>query len=248
MNSNRKPAETGVRLQKVIAAAGIASRRAAEELIEQGRVSVNGAVVRVQGMRVDPSSARIEVDGERVNVHPRREYIMLNKPTGVVSTASDPAGRPTVVDMVRARRRVYPVGRLDAETTGLILLTDHGELAHRLTHPRFGIERVYMAEVAGEVPPAAIERLRKGVSLDDGPARATRAVIRRRSSKRAHIEVVMTEGRKHEVRRMFDAVGLPLTQLARVGFGPLKLGTLPLGESRPLTPAEVGQLMETVGL
>jgi pseudouridine synthase len=244
----KEPEPQGQRLQKVLAAAGVASRRAAEALIEQGRVSVDGEVVRVQGRRVDPDQVRIEVDGERVNVNPRHEYIMLNKPAGVVSTASDPQGRRTVVDVARARGRVYPVGRLDVDTLGLILLTNHGELAHRLAHPRYGIERVYLAEVDGTPPDAAIRRLTEGVPLAEGTARAARARIARRASKRSHVEIVMTEGRKHEVRRMLDAVGLPLRTLVRVGFGPLRLGQLPAGEQRALTPEEVGALLKAVAL
>ena len=232
----------------MIAAAGIASRRAAEELIEQGRVSVDGSIVTGQGMRVDPETARIEVDGERINVHPSQIYLMLNKPTGVLSTAKDPEGRPTVLDLVKAPRRVYPVGRLDGETMGLLLLTNHGELAHRLTHPRFQIPRMYVAEVEGSPPDAAIRRLTAGVRLDDGPAAASAARLRRASARRSHIEITMTEGRKHEVRRMLDAIGHPVRKLVRVGFGPLRLGDLPLGESRALTPTEVGALLKATGL
>lgn len=256
MSSNRRrpqpraqpAAVSGIRLQKVIAAAGIASRRAAEELIVEGRVTVNGAVARVLGTRVDPERVRIEVDGERVNVHPRLVYVMLNKPGGVVSTSRDPQGRPTVVSLVREGVRLNPVGRLDVDTLGLILLTNHGELAHRLTHPRYQIPKTYLAEVEGSPTPAALKRLEGGVRLEDGPARARRARLRRKGARRSHVELVLTEGRKREVRRMFDAIGHPVVSLVRVEFGPVRLGELASGKSRRLTPAEVGALLEAVGL
>ena len=238
----------GQRLQKVIAAAGIASRRAAEELIDQGRVTVDGAVVRGQGMRVDPERVRIEVDGERINVHPRHVYIALNKPAGVVTTARDPLGRTTVIDLVRTSKRVVPVGRLDAETVGLVLLTDHGELVHRLTHPRYEVPRVYAAEVKGTMSREAAKALREGVRLEDGVARARSARIIRRAASRSLVEITMTEGRKHEVRRMLDAVGFPVMELVRVAFGPIELGTLAAGKTRRLTAEEVGRLLQAAGL
>jgi len=243
-----KPAVEGQRLQKVIAAAGVASRRAAEELIEQGRVSVDGRVVRVQGMRVEPARARIEVDGERINVDPRHVYFAVNKPAGVVTTAADPRGRPTVLDLVRTHRRVVPVGRLDANTLGLVLLTDHGELVHRLTHPRFQVPRVYAAEVRGTMSREAAAELRKGVRLEDGVALAHTVKIRRRAASRSLVEITMTEGRKHEVRRMLDAVGFPVIELVRISFGSVSLGTLASGKSRKLTPEEVGRLLAAAGL
>ena len=238
----------GQRLQKVIAAAGVASRRAAEQLIEEGRVTVDGRVVRVQGMRVDPHRARIEVDGERISVDRRHVYLALNKPPGVVTTAADPKGRPTVLDMVRSHRRVVPIGRLDVQTSGLILLTDHGDLVHRLTHPRFQVPRVYAAEVKGTMSREAADRLRRGVELDDGVAAASSVRIRRRAASRSLVEITMTEGRKHEVRRMFDAVGFPVLNLVRISFGPILLGTLPAGKTRKLTAGEIGRLLETAGL
>lgn len=226
----------------------MASRRAAEELIAAGRVRVDGAVVRTQGMRVDPARARIEVDGERVNVSTRYEYVLLNKPAGVVSTASDPQGRRTVLDLAGARGRVYPVGRLDAETTGLLLLTNHGELAHRLTHPRYQVPRVYLAEVRGAITKDAERGLVKGVRLEDGWARAKAVRVRTRASGRSQVEVTMTEGRKHEVRRMLEAIGFPVIRLARTGFGPLRLRGIPVGGTRRLSAEEVGRLLETVGI
>lgn len=211
-------------------------------------MTVDGVVVREQGMRVDPERARIEVDGERINVAQQHRYLILNKPAGVVTTVRDPQGRPTVVDLVRERTRLYPVGRLDADTLGLVIMTNHGELAHRLMHPRYGVERAYVAEIRGTPPDAAIRRLRDGVPLDDGVARATSARVRGRTGRRTQVEVVMTEGRKHEVRRMFEAIGFPVARLVRTGFGPLRLGDLPSGASRILTPAEVGKLLRLVGL
>jgi 23S rRNA pseudouridine2605 synthase len=240
--------QRGQRLQKVIAAAGVASRRAAEEMIDQGRVTVDGNVVRVQGMRVDPERARIEVDGERINVHPRHSYFALNKPAGVVTTATDPLGRTTVIDLVRTSKRVVPVGRLDVDTVGLVLLTDHGELVHRLTHPRFEVPRVYAAEVKGTMSREAGKELREGVRLEDGIARAKSVRIIRRAASRSLIEITMTEGRKHEVRRMLDAVGFPVIELVRVAFGPIELGTLPAGKSRKLSAEEVGRLLKAAGL
>lgn len=238
----------GERLQKVLAGAGIASRRAAEEMIAAGRVSVDGTVVEVQGLRVDPETVRIEVDGERVNVHPSHVYFMVNKPAGVVTTANDPLGRPTIVEMVRSRSRLYPVGRLDADTLGLVILTNDGALTHRLTHPRYQVRRIYLAQVKGEIKPEAVQRLASGVELEDGPAKAHSAKIRRKARTRSHVEVTMTEGRKHEVRRMFEAVGFPVTDLVRIQYGPVKLGDLGSGESRRLSPEEVAALFRAVSL
>jgi pseudouridine synthase len=238
----------GQRLQKVIAAAGVASRRAVEEMITEGRVTVDGKIVRVQGMRVDPARARIEVDGERINVDVRHVYFVLNKPAGVVTTADDPRGRPTVLDLVRTHRRVVPVGRLDADTLGLVLLTDHGELVHRLTHPRFQVPRVYAAEVKGTMSKEAATALKEGVDLEDGIARAKTVKIRRRAASRSVVEITMTEGRKHEVRRMLAAVGFPVIDLVRISYGPVTLGPLPAGKSRRLSAEEVGKLLAAAGL
>ncbi|MFA5889445.1 MAG: pseudouridine synthase [Actinomycetota bacterium] len=237
-----------MRLQKVLAAGGVGSRRTAEELIDAGRVRVDGDVVRVQGMRVDPSTARIEVDGERVNVSADHEYLIMNKPSGVLTTADDPQGRPTVLDLVKSRRRLFPVGRLDADTMGLLLLTDNGELAHRLAHPRYEVPRTYVAEVKGNPSPDVLARLTEGVLLEDGPAAAKSVRLMRTTGGRCQVEIVMTEGRKREVRRMFDVVECPVVYLARVAFGTLRLDDLPSGKTRSLTPAEVGRLLESVGL
>ena len=235
-------------MQKVLAAAGVASRRAAEELIAAGRVSVDGQIVQVQGRRVDPARARIEVDGERVNVAKGFVIIALNKPTGVITTAKDPHGRPTVLDMVRAPGRVYPVGRLDVDTSGLLLLTNHGELTNRLTHPRYQVPRVYLASVRGIPDDHALDRLRRGVRLEDGLARPRAVRLVRAGQRRAHLELTMTEGRKHEVRRMLDTIGHPVMDLVRTAYGPVRLGRLRAGEWRILTSREVGLLLEQVGL
>lgn len=238
----------GDRLQKVLAAAGLCSRRAAEELIAAGRVRVDGRVATL-GDRADPRRARIEVDGERVAVNPERSYVALNKPAGVVTTMSDPQGRPTVRDLLkRAPSRVVPVGRLDVDTTGLLLLTNDGALAHRLTHPRWQVPRVYATEVRGEVGAAALRRLLAGVELDDGVARAQDARVAGRARGRTRLEITMAEGRKREVRRLLEAVGHPVVRLARVRYGPISLGRLPPGRWRALSPEEIGALLHSVGL
>ncbi|MFP5319292.1 MAG: pseudouridine synthase [Acidimicrobiia bacterium] len=231
----------GERLQKVLAAVGYGSRRACEELIADGRVTVDGEVAAL-GRRVDPDTARVEVDGIPVSVRPGLVYYLLNKPAGVVTTASDPQGRPTVLDLVPPEPRVFSVGRLDADTEGLLLLTNDGDLAHRLAHPSFGIEKEYLAEVEGRPSPGAVRRLRDGVELEDGrtaPARAS--VVQDRA-----IRLVLHEGRKRQVRRMCAAVGHPVRRLVRVRIGPLADRDLPPGRYRPLTRDEVRALQEAV--
>ena len=213
-----------------------------------GRVWVDGRPATTLGMRVDPETSQIEVDGQRVHIRTDHEYVLLNKPAGVVTTVADPQGRQTVIDLVRSDRRLYPVGRLDADTQGLLLMTDDGELTHRLSHPRYEIPRTYLAEVKGLVPPAAIRRLATGVRLEDGPARAKSAKIVRGAGSRTQVELVLTEGRKREVRRMLEAVGFPVLNLVRTRFGPLSLKDLKVGRTRKLTPQEVGELHKLVGL
>jgi 23S rRNA pseudouridine2605 synthase len=237
-----------VRLQKVLAHAGVASRRAAEDLMRAGRVWVDGRPATELGMRVDPTRARIEVDGKRVNVRQDHVYILLNKPAGYVTTAADPQSRPTVLDLVRTRTRVFPVGRLDADTQGLLLLTNDGELAHRLAHPRYQVPKTYLAEVQGSPEPGALRALTEGVLLDDGPARAVSVRTVGKSRARSQIELVLTEGRKREVRRMLEAVGHPVIKLVRTRFGPIDVRGLKAGATRTLTPHEVGELQRTVGL
>jgi 23S rRNA pseudouridine2605 synthase len=226
-----------VRLARYLAHAGVASRRAAEGLIAEGRVHVDGDVVTDPARDVGDTSA-VEVDGRAVAPEPR-EVWLVNKPAGVVSTASDTHGRPIVTDLVESDRRLYPVGRLDAATTGLILLTNDGELANRLMHPRYGVERVYRARVEpAPVPEPSLRRLREGVDLEDGhtsPAAVSQSAP-------GVLELTIAEGRKRQVRRMCEAVGHPVEELERIAFGPLRLGDLGPGEARVLTPAEVEQL------
>jgi 23S rRNA pseudouridine2605 synthase len=227
-----------MRLAKFLAHAGVASRRAAEQLVFAGRVSVEGEIVRDPARDVGEAS-RVEVDGRRVALERRHVVYALNKPAGYVSTAHDPQGRPTVVSLVPSPERLYPVGRLDADTTGLILLTNDGELAHRLTHPSFAVPRVYRAEVArAPVRDPALQALRAGVQLEDG--RTAPARVRRLAPNR--LELTIREGRKRQVRRMCDAVGHPVVRLSRVAFGPLGLGDLAPGAHRRLTRAEVERL------
>jgi pseudouridine synthase len=237
----------GIRINKALSGAGLGSRRAVEELVRAGRVAINGEIVREMGRRVDLARDRVEVDGSRVVVDQRLRYWMLNKPLGVVSTADDPQGRPTVVDMVPPEPRVYPVGRLDLDSEGLVLLTNDGELANRVTHPRHGVSKRYLAEVE-RLPASAVRRVQEGVELDDGPAHAERARVVAGSGRRRMIEVVMVEGRKREVRRMLEAVGAPVRRLVRTAIGPLRLSGLAPGEYRALRPEEVRSLYRAAGL
>jgi len=234
----------GERLQKVLAARGWGSRRVCEEMIESGRVRVNG-VVAVLGRRVDVTTDIVEVDGAPVGVRPDFVYYLLNKPAGVVSTAKDTHDRETVVDLVPAEPRVYPVGRLDAETEGLLLLTNDGDLTHRLTHPKFGVEKEYIAHVDSGgrvVSNSALTSLRKGVDIGDGvtsPAEVGEL-------QPGVLRIVIHEGRNRQVRRMCDAVGYPVLRLARTRIGPLVDKTLRPGDWRELTLAEVRSLIEAV--
>jgi 23S rRNA pseudouridine2605 synthase len=231
-----------VRLAKYLAHSGVASRRAAERLVAEGRVSVGGETVTDPARDVDEQSA-VAVDGKAVTPEPL-EVHALNKPAGVVSTARDTHGRPTVVGLVRSHRRLYPVGRLDADSTGLILLTNDGELADRLTHPRYGVEKVYRARITpGRLAPRALRALRAGVDLDDGRT----APARVRQVRSGVVEVTLREGRKRQVRRMLEAVGHRVTELERVAFGPLGLRGLASGESRRLGRREVERLRRATG-
>lgn len=239
-----------IRLQKVLAAAGVGSRRACEVLIAEGRVEVDGRTVREQGVRVDPASAVIKVDGLRVATgQAGLVYLAMNKPRGVVSTLNDPEGRPCIGDYVRGRKeRLFHVGRLDVDTEGLILLTNDGELAHRLAHPSYGVLKTYLAEVQGPVARDVGRRLKAGVDLDDGPVAMDSFRLVGHSASRVMIEVQLHEGRKHVVRRALEEVGHPVDRLVRTHFGPVALADLRPGNVRALSEVEVGRLYADVGL
>jgi pseudouridine synthase len=249
MKPAKKTTTPGERLQKILSHAGISSRRTAEEMIRAGRVAVNGHVVKELGTRANPTRDRITVDGRPVRRAESLVYLLLNKPTGVVTTLSDPQGRPTISDLLRGvRQRVFPVGRLDFHTQGLLLLTNDGELALRLTHPRYGVYKTYHAKVRGRPDSEALGRLRSGVRLPDGTTSPAKVRIIEELDKRVWLEISIAEGRKHEVRRMCEAVGHPVEKLTRISLGPLKLGKLAPGMLRPLTEAEVMKLHRIVGL
>ncbi|TQF02882.1 rRNA pseudouridine synthase [Kitasatospora acidiphila] len=240
--------EAGERLQKVLARAGVGSRRACEELIAQGRVEVNGQLVTEQGKRVDPQHDEIKVDGLTVATQSYL-FFALNKPAGVVSTMEDPDGRQCLGDYVNNREtRLFHVGRLDTETEGIILLTNHGELAHRLTHPRYGVTKTYLAAIQGPIPRDLGKQLAKGIELEDGFARADGFRVVSNVGKNYLVEVTLHEGRKHIVRRMLAEAGFPVEKLVRTHFGPIALGDQKSGWLRRLTNPEVGQLMRAVGL
>lgn len=241
--------QDGVRLQKVLAQAGVASRRACEGLIAAGRVQVDGHVVIEQGVRIDPSRQVVHVDGVRVQLDQDKTYLAFNKPAGVVSTMSDDQGRVSLGDFMAERtERLFHVGRLDSETEGLILLTNDGELAHRLQHPSYGVAKTYLAEVPGPVARDVGKRLRAGVELDDGPVRVDSFRLIDSQPGKALVEVILHEGRKHIVRRTLEAVGHPVERLVRVQVGPIHLGDLRPGRWRVLTRSEVGQLFTASGL
>lgn len=234
-------AAEGERLQKVLARIGIGSRRVCEEMIAQGRVTVNGEVADL-GRRVDVESDRVELDGVPIGVRPGLVHYLLNKPAGVVTTADDPQGRPTVLGLVPAEPRVFPVGRLDMDTEGLLLLTNDGELTHRLTHPSFGIEKEYVAQIQGSPTRAALRRLREGIELEDGLTAPAEAALLAPGVLRLTIH----EGRNRQVRRMCEAIGHPVTRLVRSRIGPLVDRRLKPGQWRPLTGDEVRALERAV--
>ena len=239
----------GVRLQKVLAAAGLGSRRHCEELIAEGRVEVDGETVRRYGARVDPDHQVIRVDGLRIPSRQDLVYLALNKPAGVLTTMSDDRGRRTVSDLLGDREeRLYHVGRLDYETEGLMLFTNDGDLAHRLTHPRYGVPKTYLADVPGPVERDLGRRLLTGIELDDGVASADKFRVVERAGSRALVEITLHEGRKHIVRRLLAAAGYPVTRLVRTQVGPVSLGNLRPGTSRALTTSEVGKLYAAVDL
>lgn len=239
----------GIRLQRVLASAGVGSRRACEELISEGRVMVDGAVVDTLGTRVDPDHTTIHVDGIRIVTDPGRVYLALNKPRGMLTTLDDPQGRSCVGDLLQNRTdRLFHVGRLDADSEGLLLLTNDGDLAHRLTHPSHGVAKTYLAEVVGPLPRGVGRALRAGVELDDGMAAATQFRVLDRVGKRLLVELEVTEGRNRLVRRLLAAVDLPVERLVRTRMGPVALGELRPGRSRVLTAVEVGALHSAAGL
>ena len=233
----------GLRLQKVLSQAGIASRRAAEKLIAEGRVTVNGQTIREMGVKADPAVDDIRVDGRRVKAVERHRYILLNKPAGYVTTRSDPQRRRTVIDLIDGvREYVYPVGRLDYDTEGLLLLTNDGDLAAKLTHPRHGIERTYEAHVAGIPDDDAVDRLRRGIPLDGRRTMPAEVVLLNRSGREGVLLLTIREGRNRQVRRMCEAVGHPVRKLRRTKFGPLTERRLKPGQWRDLTAPEVRTL------
>ncbi|MFD7503367.1 pseudouridine synthase [Streptomyces sp. NPDC059850] len=240
--------QDGERLQKVLARAGMGSRRACEDLIDQARVEVNGKIVTEQGLRVDPEKDEIKVDGLTVATQSYL-FFALNKPAGVVSTMEDPDGRQCLGDYVTNREtRLFHVGRLDTETEGIILLTNHGELAHRLTHPRYGVQKSYLAAIQGPLPRDLGKQLKNGIELEDGYARADHFKVVQNTGKNYLVEVTLHEGRKHIVRRMLSEAGFPVDKLVRTSFGPIALGDQKSGWLRRLTNTEVGMLMREVDL
>ena len=236
----------GERIQKVLARAGVGSRRAVEEMIAAGRIRVNGATARLGG-RIDPAKDEVLLDGSPIPLAADLVHFLLNKPEGVVSTAADPEGRPTVVDLIETEERVWPVGRLDVESEGAILVTNDGDLALRLTHPRYGLPKTYLAQVRGDVGGAALTQLRRGVELEDGVTAPTETHIVEKVGGRTMLEMTIREGRNRQVRRMCEAVGHPVERLVRTAIGPVGLGRLKPGRSRRLSPLEVRSLYEAAG-
>ena len=249
---------SGQRLQKVLAHAGVASRRACEQLIADGRVSVDGISVTEAGVRVDPLTQEIRVDGSRILTNPELITLMLHKPAGVVTTMEDPEGRPTVAQYGRDYLAEHPelpdslrlvhVGRLDTETEGLLLLSNDGELSHRLMHPSFEIAKTYVAIVEGQVEAWVPRKLRRGIELEDGEAKADRITVKDSGPRGSIVEITLHSGKNRIVRRMLDAVGHPVTRLARTRLGPLRLGNLRPGQTRPLSGEEIAALQQEVGL
>jgi 23S rRNA pseudouridine2605 synthase len=238
-----------IRLQKLLALAGVASRRRSEELMLEGQVEVNGEVVTRLGTKVDPARDLIRVEGRRLPPVSEKVYLALNKPRGVVSTMSDPEGRKTLQDLVDDRpERLFHVGRLDTDTSGLIILTNDGDFAHRLAHPSYEVDKTYVAEVAGEVFPRIRKQLLEGVTLEDGPVTVSKVRVVEATKDKSIVELVIHEGRNRIVRRLLDHVGHPVRRLTRTRIGPVALGTLRSGEMRDLTIDELGELLDTTQL
>jgi len=239
------------RLQKILARAGLASRREAERWIADGRITVNGAIVRKLGTQADPAKDSIKVDGKRIRPAPSLLYYAFHKPAGVITTLNDPEHRPDITPFVARlgeKRRIFPVGRLDYNSTGLLLLTNDGELALRLTHPRYGAMKVYRVKLSACPAEEELQRLRKGIRLDDGMTSPARVRVIEKLKKNAWVEIELNEGRKREVRRMFEALGYFVEKLVRIRVGTVSLGNLPPGELRPLSQPEIAALKKTVGL
>jgi pseudouridine synthase len=237
-----------LRLNKILAQAGLSSRRGADRLIAEGHVSVNGVVTRDLATLADPDVDIIALRGVPLPHAERKQYLLLHKPAGYVTTVSDPRGRPTVADLVRdVGGRLYPVGRLDWDVEGVLLMTNDGDLTHRLLHPRYGLPRVYEAEVRGSVTRADVPRWRRGVTLEDGPATPVAVELVRPVGATTLLRLTFTEGRKHEVKRYCEALGHPVHRLRRIAFGPVTLGDLPRGAHRPLTPRELAALRAAGG-
>ncbi|MBP1708755.1 MAG: rluB [Deltaproteobacteria bacterium] len=231
------------RIQKILAKAGIASRREAEKMILEGRVMVNGAVIDTLGFKADPLKDHIKVDGKRLPHYEPKITLLLNKPRGYLCTVKDPEERRTIMDLLtKVKGRIYPVGRLDFDAEGLVILTNDGDLAHRLSHPKFSIPRTYLAKISGVPDEKKLNRLKKGIVLEDGRAKAVFLLLLHPGEKNSWVRVVVAEGRNHLVKRMFAAIGHSVLKLKRVAFGPLQLGTLPPGQFRYLTPEEIEKL------
>jgi 23S rRNA pseudouridine2605 synthase len=238
-----------IRLQKLLAQSGVASRRRCEELMLAGEVEVDGEVVTRLGTKVDPRTAVVRVSGKRLPPVSDHVYLVLNKPRGVVSTMADPEGRRTIADLVADRpERLFHVGRLDTDTSGLLLLTNDGDFAHRMAHPSYEVDKTYVAEVEGEVYRRTLKRLLEGVELDDGPVTVSQARTVMATQEKSIVELVIHEGRNRIVRRLLDHVGHPVRRLTRTQLGPVRLGSLPAGELRELTLDELGELLEAAAL
>ena len=235
------------RLQKVLAEIGLASRRQSEEMIREGRVTVNGRAARI-GEKVDPSRDHIKVDGRRVALPSEKLYLLLHKPKNTVTTLEDPEGRPTVLSLVKEKRaRLFPVGRLDYDAEGFLLLTNDGDLAHRLSHPSFRIPRTYRVKVKGKPSPEEIRKLSRGISLEDGPTAPCRITFLRETRENAWMEMTLREGRNRQVKRMWEKMGYPVLKLKRVSFAGLALGNLQPGEYRALGPKELEKIRRMTG-
>jgi len=231
------------RIQKILAKAGIASRREAERIVLEGRVSVNGQVVEALGLKADPSRDHIKVDGKRLAHLEPKVILLLNKPRGYLSTVKDPKGRPIIMDLLKkVKWRIYPVGRLDFDAEGLLLLTNDGDLAHLLSHPRFSVPKTYLAKVTGVPDEKELNRLKRGVMLEDGEAQAVSCSLVRQREKNSWVRIVVTEGRNRLLKRMFSAIGHTVLKLKRVEYGPIQLGDLPFGQFRYLTAEETERL------